>query len=66
MDFYKCFIDNEWIESSNGERIQVPGDSGPGRLRQLVGRECIPNQRAGIEQDHVFDSQGSSSGEITS
>ena len=23
MDFYKCFIDNEWIESSSGERIQV-------------------------------------------
>lgn len=23
MDFYKCFIDNEWIESSNGERIAV-------------------------------------------
>ncbi len=23
MDFYKCFIDNEWIESSSGERIAV-------------------------------------------
>ena len=23
MDFYKCFINNQWIESSSGERIAV-------------------------------------------
>ena len=51
MDYYRCFIDNEWIDSSSGKRFKVE-DPATGEIGAAMPDWTADDAQAALESSY--------------